>query len=525
MKRMSLGLRFAAWASLALAALMPAHEAHAAEPSGPALLNAKCSTCHARSETGALFRIDAQRKTPEGWMMTIDRMQKWHGVILTEAEEATLIKHLADTRGLAPEEAAPFRYAVERRTLVETPDDSDLAAMCARCHSYARVGLQRRAEGEWRRLAHMHLGQWPTLEYQSLSRDRKWWELASGELPGKLAAKWPLVSEAWTAWQRHPTASLAGRWRVAGHRPGKGDYQGVLTIGRGNGEDRYSLDYQLTWADGTVERASGGAVLYTGYEWRGAVTLGNERVSEVLRLSPDGTRLHGRWFVDGQDAIGADMVAVRGKAVIAALSPAYLKAGETRRITIAGSGLGGTVSLGADVRIDKIETATAETVTVIASAQAKAKPGLRDVAVGTAKASGALAVYDAVSSVRVEPETMLARLGGGGAPVPVAPAQFEAVAYMAAPEGEIRIGPMPAKWSAAGFDETAIHDEDARFGGVVSASGLFTPAEAGPNSKRNGNNNVANLLIKAEIGDGARVVEGKAHLIVAPQRWNDAAIR
>lgn len=527
MKRMSLGLWLAAAATLVVTGMTPAGQAAAADPSGPelldapALLDAKCSVCHARTPGGGLFRIQDQRKTPEGWSMTIERMQKWHGVELAEAEEASLVKYLADTAGLAPEEAAPFRYALERRTVVETPDDADLATMCARCHSYARPALQRRPEAEWRRLVNMHLGQWPTLEYQAGSRERKWWELASGALPARLAAKWPLDSAAWTRWRRHRPADLAGTWQVAGHRPGRGDYRGTLTVSHDAGADRYGLAYRLTWEDGATQQASGGAVLYTGYEWRGAVALGDERISEVLQLSAKGDRLEGRWFVDGQDGLGGDMVAVRGSNAIAAVSPAALKVGETRRVTITGSGLGGAVSLGAGVRIDKVVSATADAVTVIASAAPKAKPGRRAVTVGTAKAPGLLAVYDALTAIRVEPPTMLARTGGNGGPLPPALAQFEAVGY----SGELRIGAMPAKWSSLGFDATAEHDQDAVFGGGLSATGLFTPAEAGPNPRRGGGNNVANLLIKAEVADGAGTLAGTAHLIVSPQRWNDALIR
>jgi quinohemoprotein amine dehydrogenase len=511
-------------ATLAIAGLVSANRAEAKEPAGEALLNAKCSACHPRSASGGLSRIDEQRKSPEGWSMTVRRMEQWHGLMLSETEERRLIKHLADTHGLAPEEAAPLRYALERRTLVETPDDADIATLCARCHSYARVGLQRRTATEWRKLAHMHLGQWPTVEYQAMSRDRKWWEIVSTELPPKLAAKWPLDTQAWKSWKGHRTADLSGSWTVAGHRPGKGDYSGRLEVGRTEA-DTYTLSYRLTWADGDSEAGSGGAVVYTGYEWRGSVTLGKEQISEVLQVSADGNRLHGRWYLDGQDAIGADMVAVRGKGAIAAVSPSYLKAGETARITISGSGLSGPVSLGNGIRIEKVVAETPQAITVMASAASDAAPGAHDVSVGKAKASAGLVVYDKLAAVKVEPETMLARVGGNGGPVEPAMAQFDAIGYMKAGDVEVRIGAMPAKWVLADFDKTAEEERDSHFGGTLRPDGLFIPAAAGPNPERHGNNNAANLLVKAEVADGPDVVGGSAHLIVAPQRWNDAPIR
>ena len=45
--------------------------------------------------------------------------------------------------------------------------------LCARCHSYARVALQRRDAAEWLKLVHFHLGQYPTTEYQAGGRDRE----------------------------------------------------------------------------------------------------------------------------------------------------------------------------------------------------------------------------------------------------------------------------------------------------------------------------------------------------------------
>ncbi|EME68092.1 quinohemoprotein amine dehydrogenase subunit alpha [Paramagnetospirillum caucaseum] len=513
--------RFVPMAVLALASagLASAPSVQAKEPSAEAVLNTKCSTCHPRTATGGLFRIDEQRKSPEGWAMTVRRMRQWHGVILTDAETRNLVKHLADRQGLAPEEAEPFRYALERRTVVESPDDADLATLCARCHSYARAGLQRRTAAEWRRLAHMHLGQWPTAEYQALARDRKWWETVSGPLPEKLAAKWPIDSTAWKTWKARPSPNLAGDWAVAGHRPGKGDYWGRMEVKR-SAADSYRLSYRLTWADGSTETGEGRSVVYTGFEWRGSTRLGAEQVSEVLRASADGGRLEGRWYLDDQDAVGATMVAVRGKQAIAGLSPAALKAGETTRLVISGNALAREVSLGDGLKVDKVIAATPDSVTLMVSASAGAAAGMREIAVGKAKAP--LMVYDRIASLKVEPETMVARLGGNGGPVPHAPAQFDAVAYTA---DNLRIGPVPAKWSVGNFDETAEHDQDAKFGGVLRPNGLFMPADAGPNPARKNLNNIANLLIKAEVAEGGATVEGSARLVVAPQRWNDAEIR
>jgi cytochrome c553 len=136
-----------------------------------AILSARCGACHAE-EAGGLTRINAARKTPEGWFMTMVRMGIMHGLELPAAERRTLVKHLADTQGLAPSEAAPYRYMLERQPSYIEDYPPEYFYMCARCHSGARGSLQRRTKENWRLHIHFHLGQWPTTEYQFYGRDR-----------------------------------------------------------------------------------------------------------------------------------------------------------------------------------------------------------------------------------------------------------------------------------------------------------------------------------------------------------------
>ena len=66
--------------------------------------------------------------------------------------------------------------------------------MCARCHSGARFGLQRRSEEEWKLLVHFHVAQHPTLEFHSLSRDRPWFQLAMNEKLHPFDHQFPMVA-------------------------------------------------------------------------------------------------------------------------------------------------------------------------------------------------------------------------------------------------------------------------------------------------------------------------------------------
>ena len=97
-----------------------------AQSDGEAILNARCAGCHERTD-GGLSRIKDQRKSAEAWDMTIVRMMQLHGVELADGERSTLVKHLADTQGLAPAETEGYRYILERvPSAFEDPPTDDL---------------------------------------------------------------------------------------------------------------------------------------------------------------------------------------------------------------------------------------------------------------------------------------------------------------------------------------------------------------------------------------------------------------
>jgi len=516
----------------ALWILAAAGVAHAAAEDGARLLDTHCGSCHARQSDGALSRIGRVRQTPEGWDMTIHRMVVRYGLQLSAADRHNLVKHLADTRGLAPEEAAPFRYALERRpSVVETYPDAEVGATCAVCHSYARAALQGRDASEWLLVAHQHVGQFFTTEYQNGMRQRDWWVEVSTQFPKKLATLYPLESAAWIAWQRQPRAKLEGTWRVVGHRPGVGDYTGTARITL-LGTDEYGVNYELQYATGSTAVGTGTAVVYTGYEWRGTTKLGGEAINEAFALSADGNVLDGRWYVTDADEVGATLRAHRvrsGHSAIVAVQPSFLRAGTDATVTIHGTGLDGSVSLGDGVAVSGVEARSPESVQVRVSVAADAADGARPVRVGTTSAAGMFTVFHRVDAVRIEPAAALARVGGG----PIAPvtAQFEAIAYANGPDGasgttdDVRIGVMPATWETDNVDAIARAREDARFAGAIQAGGLFMPTVAGPNPQRVfRTNNWGNLTVKGTVDDSGRRVDGTARLLVTIQRWVDAPI-
>lgn len=200
----------AAMSSLAAVGLALASSPALAAASADSLLRAKCLACHTQTDAG-ISRISAQRKTPEGWLMSIARMQIMHGLKVSDEERRTLVKYLADTQGLAPSETVGARYALERRlNTVESFESEQFTQMCARCHSGARVLLQRRTAAEWEHHMHFHLGQFVTTEYQALGRDRDWFGIALKEMVPDLAKRLSFESDAWTQWQARAPQAVAG---------------------------------------------------------------------------------------------------------------------------------------------------------------------------------------------------------------------------------------------------------------------------------------------------------------------------
>lgn len=503
-----------------------------AAPEDETLLRSKCSACHVETDDG-FSRISHQRKTPEGWLMSIARMQISHDLKITDPERRQLVKYLADTQGLAPAEAAPARYILERRlNTQEAFESEEFTQMCARCHSGARTLLQRRPAEEWEHLVHHHVGEFVTLEYQDGGRDRDWLNIALDEMVPYLGKTFPLESDAWSQWQQQTPQSVLGNWTVAGHMPGRGSFSGTMTVGAAQGKDAYGLQFSGRWQDGAAMAGQGQAIVYTGYEWRGSLELDGVSMQQVFALQ-DG-ELQGRMFMRDQDEVGADVVAMletAGASRILAVQPGYLKAGEEDELRIVGVGLDGELSLPSGLAL--LETISRSSTEVVARVRADAAAhGLYALGVGAAT-GGELAVYQQVAEVRVLPDYAVARIGGEGAPTPKVEARFDAEAWDAGADGKLgtdddfRVGIVPATWLVEPFDDDAKAMQDVRFSGVMDAvTGVFMPAAAGPNPERRlSTNNAGNLKVVAQVDLDGAPVRGEGQLIVGVQRWNNPPIR
>lgn len=513
--------RHAGTLALAMASLLFA-QAQAAEK-GEALLKSKCMGCHIAEGNDTYSRISHQRKTPEGWLMSIARMQVMHGLEISDANRRILVKYLADKQGLAPSETEGVRYAMEGRLNTVEKFDDHLSQMCGRCHSGARVALQRRPAKEWEHLVNFHLGQWPSLEYQAQARDRDWLEIALKQTVPDLAKRFPLENQAWADWQKDkPKAdALPGQWSFSGHMLAKGDVRGVMTVTADAG-DTFKVSVKGQYADGAPFSGEGSAILYNGYEWRGSVKIGDTNMRQVFAALNG--EMKGRMFEAEHDERGLDFSAAKdSNAKLLAVQPAHLKAGSEAELTLVGSGLSGIPDLGAGVEVVKVLEVTPKLVRVKVKAAADAAPGVRNVALGSLKGVD-LAVYKDISEVKVVPEFSIARVGENGGSTPKVQGRFEAEAWGKGADGQTyRIGFLPAKWSVEPFDERAKADEDVKFAGVMQVGGVFVPGGGGPNPERKMmTNNVGNLKVIAELEEGGQ--KGEGHLIVTIQRWNNPPI-
>ena len=488
------------------------------------LLATRCAACHQAEGDDKYSRISHQRKTPEGWLMTIGRMQAAHKVELTDEERRTLIKYLADKQGMAPSETADYRYALERRlntqeTLMEDPQ---LGEMCVRCHSGGRVAMQGRTEQEWHHLVNFHLGHWPALEYQAFSRDRDWLPIAISETVPHLAERFPLESEAWFQWlQERPSAeSLAGRWVFQGHYPGKGELAGTMAV-KYIGEDSFEVTLDGRYADGKPFTGRGKAVVHNGYEWRANVEVDGTVLRQVFAVVDN--QMTGRMFERDHDERGLDFRAVPDSVVtVVAVQPGYLKVGQEQELTLIGSGLIGKPQLGDGIEVLKVLDSSTERMRVQVRVAADAPVGVRNVAVGEARGA-TLAVYQKINEVRVVPDYVVARIGGNGSPTEKVQGHFDAEAWGVGEDGKTsyRIGFVPATWSVEAFNEEAEKLEDVKFAGVMDRNtGVFVPGDAGPNPDRAMMaNNVGNLKVVATVQEGGKTVTGEGQLIVGVQRW------
>lgn len=134
------------------------------------LVRKSCSPCHKIDDKNRMSRISYRRTTPEGWQETIKRMVSLNKMQIEPKDAREVLKYLSNHLGLAPEEARPAAFEVERRMIDYKYTDKDTEQTCTKCHSMGRVISQRRTKEEWELLIAMHRGYYPLSDFQAFRR-------------------------------------------------------------------------------------------------------------------------------------------------------------------------------------------------------------------------------------------------------------------------------------------------------------------------------------------------------------------
>jgi quinohemoprotein amine dehydrogenase len=300
-------------------------------PVKDALTLSKCGGCHAPDAKGNMTRISFIRTTPEGWEEAIKRMIRLNGLELSPDEARSIVRYLSDHHGLAPEENEKIAYFTEHRIVDEKIPSPEVGHACAACHALAKPLSWHRTPADWQYLENMHIAFFPAVRFTAFDHPREGVDPAAGPPKGPtpaeqaleyIAKSSPLHSTVWAEWQASMQApKLAGRWLIAGSEPGKGRFFGEMTIEPSAAGDSFTTKTKLTCVCGSPMAASGKALVYAGYAWRGRSTVeaaaasspeAPQAMREVMALSKDQNEFKGRWFWGAYQEFGMDVTMRRG---------------------------------------------------------------------------------------------------------------------------------------------------------------------------------------------------------------------
>ena len=533
----------------------PARDDDPGYPIEDATVRDACGSCHAPDEEGRLSRISFRRTTPEGWQQTVRRMVTLNGATIAAETARDVVRFLANTQGLAPDEARPAAYEAERRADDQPYDDAEIQQICTQCHSMGRVISQRRTGDEWSLLMAMHRGYYPLTDFQSFRRSGPPSDDPQpvDQAIAHLSERFPLDTPAWTAWSATMRpARLAGTWLLRGDAHGAGAVYGRVTIAAVPGTaDEFTTRTRYVYArDGRQITRTGRAVIYTGFQWRGRSSEGPDDADglrEVMFVERDWQTITGRWFTGAYDEVGLNITLERvaGASVVAGVHPPTLRVGATETLRVYGVNLApGTppdaIDLGPGVDVLRVIDPTDPTQTtgdrldIAVRVDATAAVGVRDLFLDQAALPGAVTVYNEVHRIAVTPEAGMARVGGVRFPKQFQ--QFEARAFHDGPDGEsntdddLDLGVVDVIWTVEEYAAT-FGDDDIRYVGEIDGQGRFTPALDGPNVERSGDrNNVGDVWVIATYrsnADDDTELRARAHLLVTVplyMRWEPTAV-
>ncbi|MFE4200332.1 quinohemoprotein amine dehydrogenase subunit alpha [Aneurinibacillus aneurinilyticus] len=494
-------------------------------------VEASCMGCHAVDENGKLARIEYMRKTPEGWSQTIARMERLHGLKVTDEQRKQLIQDLSNERGLSLEEAQSVQYWLAEKPshMEDQIKNPNLQNACMTCHAGGRFMAQRRTEEEWKNLKDFHLVMFPSIYLNHRHTD---WPVVADAAINYLAKQYPLENKEWENW-KGKNQQVDGKWKVVGFQGTKGAYVGDSEFMSTDG--KLTEKKSVRYLDQNVSLQSTGNVeMYSGYALRMQYEQAGKKLRGTFNVGRDGKTITGDWSDASNPGITGEETYYKvqtEKPEIIHMEPRAIQRGQTQDLTLYGMNVkqltAQDLKLPAGVSLKNMFVLSDDQVKISLAVDDAALTGASIIGTEKAIVHPKLVVYDRIDYIKVTPPYAVARVGGAELMHKVS-TQFVAYAYSSGKDGkqgtddDIELMPVTAEWALAPYPEGE-KDEDLHYiGSIDSKTGLFTPAAEGVNKERPfTQENVGSVSVIAKYRYGGNTLTGKTHLVVTVPDYNN----
>lgn len=490
-----------------------------------------CITCHAVNGK-KLERISDVRKTPEGWLGTVQRMERIHGVKLTDDERKQIVKDLSKVQGLSPEEAEPVQYWMANLPSYSEPNYASEAVnnSCINCHAGGRFEAQRRTEEEWKNLKDFHLVMFPSIYLNHRHMD---WPKEAEEAIAALVSQYKYESEEWENW-KGKEYNPSGKWKVVGFQATKGFYLGESEFVKEDDNFKETKEIQFLGSKNKMTQ-TGPVEMYGGFMLR--TQFKDDQGSKqrgTYNVLNNGAQIKGNWSQVNDLGISATETYFKVQTEVPEIifmENKEVKIGSTAEIKVYGMNLTKvtpetlTVPEGAIVKSFVAESDDQAVLTVEVSE--KLLPGHYEIKIENGTVHDSLTVYQAVDYLKIDPPYGVARVGDRG-PMQKVSTQFTAYAYSNGKDGkkdtedDLKLMPVKAQWTLKGYPDEENTDE-IKFIGSIDENGLFTPLAEGMNEERDftqENVGAVTVHIKAEV-DGKTYEATSHHISTVPDYVNN----
>ncbi|OZI10631.1 quinohemoprotein amine dehydrogenase subunit alpha [Bacillaceae bacterium SAS-127] len=481
-----------------------------------------CVSCHAVDQSGKLERIEYMRKTPEGWAQTIARMERIHGLKITDEEREQLVMDLSKERGLAPEEAEKVQYWLANKPSYSEPmpENESVAQSCIGCHAGGRFEAQRRTEEEWKNLKDFHLVMYPSIYLNHRHMD---WPKEAEKALEYLAKNYGEESEAWEQW-KGKEYDVTGKWKVAGFQGTKGYYIGDSEFSKS--ENGYTEEKKVRFIkDGKEESFSGEMKSFSGYMLRSHYKQGESKINGTYNVTSDNL-IKGDWSKVDDLGITAEETYYKVQTETPEIfhaEPFAWKKGTANKVIFYGMNLKKlspeSLSLPKGVEVANLTAISDDQVEIEVKVDPKAETGFFMLNGEQVKVHEKMMVYDQADYIKIEPGYGVSRMGGAG-PMDKVSIQYVAYAYSNGKDGkkdskdDLNLGPVDAEWSLLTYPEEDAPRDDRPYIGELAENGLYTPEAEGLNEKREFvQENVGSATVQAKVTINGKSFTAKTHHI------------